>query len=61
MLTRYQNDKLILQKCAYSINLNASPESTNQKRQTVYIPSQNILTPEILQNLMIKASKLEEL
>lgn len=57
----HQNDKLILQKCAYYLNLKGLPESTNQERQTVYIPSQNILTPVILQNLMIKASKLENL
>ncbi|MHB8260653.1 MAG: DUF4365 domain-containing protein [Bacteroidia bacterium] len=57
----HQPDKLILQKCAYYLNLKGLPTSVNAGHQTVYIPTLNMLTPAALKDLMIKASKLEDL
>jgi len=57
----HQTDRLILQKCAYFLNLKGLSASPNMDNQTVYIPSSNILTPDVLRQLMIKASKLEDL
>ncbi len=54
-------DKLILQKCAYFLNLKGLPEKAGIERPTVYVPATNMLTPESLRHLMIKASKMEEL
>ena len=54
-------DKLILQKCSYFVSLKGLAASTNAGHQTVYIPVANELTPVNLKNLMIKASKLEDL
>lgn len=57
----HQPDRLILQKCAYYINLKGLPVSNNAGHQTVHIPTVNMLTPTVLKELMIKASKLEDL
>lgn len=55
------NDKLVLQKCSYYINLKGLPASINAGHQTVYVPTTNMLTPNALKDLMIKASKLQDL
>lgn len=54
-------DELILKKCAYYVNLKGLPESMNAGHETVYLPITNMLTPAALKDLMIKASKLEDL
>jgi hypothetical protein len=54
-------DNLIIQNCCYYLNLKGLPPSTNEKKQRVFIPTSNILTPNALKDLMIKASKLEDL
>jgi hypothetical protein len=54
-------NQLILQGCAYYVSLKDLPASTNTSHQTIYIPMSNRLTPDVLKNLMIKASKLEDL
>ena len=57
----HQADKLILQKCAYFLNLEGAPENSGVDRPTVHVPMINMLTPGILVDLMIRASKLERL
>ena len=57
----HESDKLILQKCSYYLNLKGLPPSLNSVNQTVYVPIKNTLTPTALKELMIKASKLEDL
>lgn len=57
----HKPDKLIMQKCCYYLNLKGLPQSTNSGHQRVFIPTTNILTPDALRTLMIKASKLEDL
>jgi len=54
-------DSLILKNCAYWVNLADSPESNNVSDVTVYLPKQNVFSPEILKELMIKASRQEKL
>lgn len=54
-------DKLIMQKCAYFLNLKGMSEIADVDSPTVYIPIVNMLTPASLMNLMIKSSKLEDL
>jgi hypothetical protein len=54
-------ERLVLQKCSYYVNLKGLPESSNVGHQTVYVPTTNMLTPNALKALMIKASKLEDL
>lgn len=54
-------DQLILQKCSYYLNLKGLPSSSNLSYQRVYLPTSNILTPQTLKSLMLKASKLEDL
>lgn len=59
-LTHYP-DRLVLQKCSYFVNLKGLQASLNAGHQTVYVPVTNMLTPTALKQLMIKASKLENL
>jgi hypothetical protein len=54
-------DKLILQNCAYYLSLKGLPPSTNAGSETVYLPVLNMLTPDALKDLMLKASKMEDL
>ena len=49
--------QLVLQKCAYWVNLSGQPPSINTTTQTVYIPAVNMLTPDALRDLMRRASK----
>ena len=57
----HEPERLLLQKCAYFLNLKGFPARPNVDRPTVHIPVSNTLTPEALTELMIKASKLEDL
>jgi len=52
-------DELVLKKCAYWHNLSGLPDSSNTSNTTVYIPTMNVLSPENLKDLMLKASKEE--
>jgi hypothetical protein len=54
-------EKLIFQKCAYYLNLKGQPEKIGIDKPTIYIPTSNMLTPVSLRDLMIKASKLQDL
>ena len=54
-------ERLILQKCAYFLNLKGMPDRSGVDHPTVYIPATNMLTPDSLMDLMIKASKLQDL
>lgn len=54
-------DSLILKNCAYWVNLAGSPDSQNSSDITVYMPKQNVFSPEALMDLMVKASKQEKL
>lgn len=57
----HEPERLILQKCAYFLNLNGLPARPDVDSPTVYVPIVNMLTPVSLRELMIRASKLENL
>jgi len=53
-------DKLILRKCAYWLNLRGLPE-IEQESITVKIPKQNVFSPQALSNLMTLVAEQKEL
>jgi len=44
-------EALALKKAAYWVSLRGAPESSNEKAQTVYLPKNQLLTPQSLQEL----------
>jgi hypothetical protein len=54
-------DELILQKSAYFLNLKDYPDSENETSVMVKIPLQNLFSPDLVYDLMLKTSKEEEL
>lgn len=52
-------DNLVIKKCAYWYNLSGLPETTNTSNITIQIPETNVLSPETLKDLMLRASKEE--
>lgn len=54
-------DALLLRKCAYWVSLSGAPESENKEAQTVYIPSNQLLTPAALLELLDRLSRMEKL
>lgn len=54
-------DRLVLQKCCYYLNLKGLPDRVGIAQPTVYVPAANMLTPDKLRDLMVKAAKLEDL
>lgn len=59
-LSHSEND-LILRTCAYWVSLLGLPDSGNDDKTTVYIPKENIFSPAAIKELLIKASKQEQL
>jgi hypothetical protein len=57
----HEPERLILQKCAYFLNLKGLPARPDVESPTVYLPIVNMLTSVSLTELMIRASKLEDL
>ncbi|APJ04051.1 DUF4365 domain-containing protein [Silvanigrella aquatica] len=49
-------EQLILKNAAYWVSLYSAPESENATSQTIYIPTNNLLTVQSLKELMIKLS-----
>jgi hypothetical protein len=58
---KHSPDELVLQKCAYFLNLKDYPETENDSSVTVKIPLANLFSPELVYDLMLKTSKEEEL
>lgn len=54
-------EKLVLQKCAYWVSIKGKPETTNTTTVTIDIPKVNIFNKTSLHEIMVKASKDEEL
>ena len=54
-------DALMLRKCAYWVSLRGAPASNNENAETVYIPSNQLLTPAALLELLDKLSRMEKL
>jgi hypothetical protein len=56
---RISEDSLVAKGCTYWVSLRGAAATTNKDSQTVYIPRQNLLTPQSLTNLMARFSRLE--
>lgn len=54
-------DQLILRNCAYWVCLAGAPESANATGQTIYIPQDQVLSPDGLQQIFARLSNEEEL
>jgi len=50
-------EELIIKECAYFLNLNGFPDSTNETKVTVHVPLANIFSPDSLYELMLRTSK----
>lgn len=58
---KHSPDELVLKKCAYFLNLKGYPDTDNDTSVTVKIPLENLFSPELVYDLMLKTSKEEEL
>lgn len=54
-------EQLILKKCAYWVSLRGAEMSSNKSGQTVYLPKEQLLTPENLRDVFVKLAKNEHL
>lgn len=54
-------NNLVARRCCYWVSLKGSPSTDNTSSCTVHLPRSNILTPDSLKEIMIKASRLEDL
>ncbi|MFT3775876.1 MAG: DUF4365 domain-containing protein [Minicystis sp.] len=54
-------DELVLRRCAYWCSLFGLPDSPNEKYQEVRLDRKNAFTGEVLRDLMLKASREEEI
>jgi len=57
----HSEENLVSRKCAYWCNLKDLPEVSNETTITVHIPKENVLNTEALKELMIIASKKEDM
>lgn len=58
---KHTQSELVLKRCAYYLNLDNAPKTENNTSVTVQVPLTNILSPEALHQLMVKAAKEETL
>ncbi|WP_338636940.1 DUF4365 domain-containing protein [Spirobacillus cienkowskii] len=54
-------EQLLLKGVAYWVSLRGAPPSKNDTIQTIYIPTENVLTVQSLKDLMIRISKKEDI
>lgn len=52
-------ESLLARRCAYWLSLHNAPPSANDKHQTVYIPRNNVLSTELLRDVMTRFSREE--
>lgn len=58
---RHSEERLVQQRCAYWVSLRNATPSANPKHQTVYIPRAQMLSSDMLTEIMIKVSRREEM
>lgn len=56
---RVNAESLLAKRCAYWVSLRSAPAVVDQDSRTVYIPSENILTPGQLTQVMTRFSRQE--
>jgi hypothetical protein len=52
-------EALVAKRCAYWVSLRGAATSSNTTSQTIYVPSENLLSPQGLTALMARFSRLE--
>jgi hypothetical protein len=52
-------ESLVAKRCAYWVSLRGAATSENEKKQTVYVPRLNLLSPQGLRDVMARFSRLE--
>jgi hypothetical protein len=52
-------DALVARRCAYWVSLRGAAASSNTTSQTIYVPSENLLSPQGLTALMARFSRLK--
>lgn len=52
-------ESLVARRCAYWLSLHNAPPSPNATHQTVYIPKTNVLSTELLRDVMTRFSREE--
>ncbi len=57
----HSENELILRHCAYWVFLQGAPSTTNSATITVYLPRQQVLTPENLVGIMARLDRREPL
>lgn len=55
----HSEECLLSRRCAYWVSLFGAPESTNAKKQVIYIPRQNLLSADGLRALLTRFSRME--
>lgn len=57
----HTEEQLSVKRCAYWLNLITLPDSDNETAVTVHIPRKNMLSPETLDELMLKSARGERI
>ncbi|MGK7928305.1 MAG: DUF4365 domain-containing protein [Spirulina sp.] len=52
------NDKTLVRKCGYWIDLKGKPETDNTEKVRIEIPQENLLTPESIKQLILEESEV---
>lgn len=56
----HSEEQLVAKRCAYWYSLLGMPDKKDQRSVTVRIPKKNVLSPSVLQTMMLAISKGEE-
>ncbi|WP_152050802.1 DUF4365 domain-containing protein [Tautonia marina] len=54
-------ERMIAQRCAYWVSLQAAPDSPNKSSQTVYLPSSNLFSVAGLRSVLTRVSRGERI
>lgn len=57
----HSEQALVARRCAYWVSLRGAPASSNETRQTVYVPCRQVLSDTALTEIMIRCSRQEEM
>jgi hypothetical protein len=58
---RHTDEQLVLKRCAYWVSLKGAPESANDSGQTIYIPRDQVFSPEGLTSMLARLAQEEDL
>ena len=58
---RHSEEGLIARRCAYWVSLRGAPQSPNDVTQTIYLPRQQVLSVDGLEQIMARCSRDEDI